>query len=232
MRCYACMSASTNGRVLRIALAGSVAVHLLIAAIVYSHPVYAQPEQPPKPLHMYRLVMQPPPTPTPPPPKPAVHRPRKNAPQTRRPIRTVMPPVLPPTNLGRAQPHPPVQPPGTPEPLATAVAAAAGPTDGPIAPTPTPKPACTAPDVPAHAVETAQAVYPDDAQTSGFVGETQVKVSLDAAGAIVAAGVYASSGSFELDRAAVQAARASRFAPEQVHCKNVAGSYLFKVDFQ
>ena len=222
------MSASTNGRVLRIALAGSVAVHLLIAAIVYSRPVYAQPEQPPKPLRMYRLVMAPPPTPTPPPPKPAVHHPRKTAPQTQRPARTVKPPVLPHTNLGRAQPHPPVEPPGTPEPMATALVAAAGPTDGPVAP----KPACTAPDVPAHAVETAQAVYPEGAQTSGFAGETQVKVSLDAAGAIVAAGVYTSSGSFELDRAAVQAARASRFAPEQLHCKNVAGSYLFKVDFQ
>lgn len=220
------MSATSNGRVLRIALAASLAVHLVVAAIVYSHPVTAAPEQKPKDTYIIHL---PPPTPTPPPPKPALPHPQHKS--------AAFHPAI---HVARLQPQPhhdgppvapPIQPTGDPNAFPTAGPPDAAPTAGPIAPpTPTPKPACSAPDIPAKTLVTESAERPQDAD--GYSGRAKVQVDLDASGNVVGASIYESTGSMELDRAALAAARASRYAPEERDCKNVSGSYLFIVDFQ
>ena len=61
---------------------------------------------------------------------------------------------------------------------------------------------------------------------------TKVRVDLDAGGNVVAVTVYESSGSMELDRAALNAARASSYAPEERNCQDISGSYLFTVNFE
>lgn len=122
--------------------------------------------------------------------------------------------------------------PGTPAPPVDATAGT-GPTGAPQTPvvvTPTPKPACSAPDVDAKAVAAVAPERPAEA-TSG-AANAQVRVQLDANGNVTGASIYQSSGDQVLDMAAVRAAKASRYAPEERDCKNVPGSYLFDVDFQ
>lgn len=223
------MSAVSNGRVLRIALAASVAVHLAVAAVLYAPPVTAAPEQQPQRTQIIKL--QPPPaTPTPPPPKPALPQPRQRAsiaqPQIHRPrIARVD------THDPHALPPPAIEPTGDPNPypVETSGPPETSPTFAPAEPTATPKPACSAPDVAAKTIVTQPADMPDDA--AGYAGRARVKVDLDASGNVLNASIYESTGSMELDRAAVAAAQASRYAPEQRDCKNVSGSYLFVVDF-
>lgn len=59
----------------------------------------------------------------------------------------------------------------------------------------------------------------------------QVQVSLDDRGRVTDAHIYASTGTMSLDRAAVDAARRSTYAPQIVDCQPAGGTYLFKVDF-
>ncbi len=126
---------------------------------------------------------------------------------------------------------PPPQPTGDPNDVATPGVDAA-PTAAPFVATPTPKPACSAPDIQAKTIDAQTPDKPDDAQAQGLVGTVKVKVDLDASGAVLGASIYESSGSMELDRAALAAARRSSYAPEERECKDVPGSYLFTVDFQ
>jgi TonB family protein len=220
------MSAVSNGRVLRIALAGSVAVHLLIAAVVYSRPVTAAQEQPPRKLQIVKLL---PPPPSPPPPRHALPHPQHHT-------RAVMPAVHPPKRIAQLTHDgppiaPPVEPTGIPAPADTSgpdIAPTGAPVDA--TPAPTPKPACSAPDVPAKTLVAQSPETPEDA--GGFTGTAKVKVDLDATGAVVGTSIYESTGNPQLDQAALTAARESRYAPEQVDCKNISGSYLFTIDFQ
>lgn len=224
------MGAASNGRVLRIALAASVAVHVLIAANVSLRPVRAVPEVRAQRGEIIHL-QSPKPTPTPP-PKPALQRAQQRSVSVHAVIQRV--------HLASANHHtgphaiaPPIEPTGEPFPADTSGPNVA-PTSGPVVtvPTPTPKPACSAPDVPAKTIETQSPVVPDDARANGFTGTAKVRVDLDASGNVVGTSIYESAGSMELDRAALQAARESRYAPEERDCKNVPGSYLFNVDFQ
>lgn len=222
------MSGSTNGRVLRIAIAGSLAVHLIVATLVHPREVQAQPQQKPAPTTIIHLI-PPPPKPTPPPPQPAQRHPRNS--QTHSPHR---PPVHVPITHTRDTTSPPgvaiaSEPPGPPDTGTTPPDG--GPTDGPVAPEPTatPKPACSAPDVAARAVTVQSPNTPDDEQSTNATAK--IRVDLDADGNVLGVSVYESAGSMELDRAALQAARASRYAPEEKDCKKIPGSYLFTVDF-
>lgn len=221
------MSATSNGRVLRIALAASVAVHLVIAAVViHSRPVTAAPEQKPDKTYIIHL---PPPRPTPPPPKPALPHPQHKSAAFHPAIHVAQ---LPPSTHHDGPPiAPPIAPTGDPNVFATPGPDDTAPTSGPIAtPSPTPKPACSAPDVPAKTLVTQTAERPEDA--GGYSGRAKVQVDLDASGNVLGASIYESTGSLELDRAALAAARASRYAPEERDCRNVSGSYLFIVDFE
>jgi protein TonB len=221
------MSAASNGRVLRIAIGASLAVHLVFAAVVYSHPVTAAPEQQP---HGTTILHLPPPTPTPPPPKPALPHPqRKSAAFVPRVHAVKL--IAKSDNPKGPSELPPPQPTGDPN-IAQTPGPDVAPTAAPFVPTPTPKPACSAPDVAAKTIDAQTPDKPDDAQAQGLVGTVKIKVDLDASGAVVGASIFESSGSMELDQAALSAARASRYAPQERDCKNVPGSYLFTVDFQ
>lgn len=223
------MSAASNGRVLRIALGASLAVHLVFAAVVYSHPATAAPEQLPRHLDIIKIHI-PPPTPTPPPPKPALPHPQQKTTAFRPAVHSVKL-VAKNDNPKGPSDLPPPQPTGDPNAIQTSGPDIA-PTAAPFVPSPTPKPACSAPDIPAKTVDTQVPDKPDDAQAQGLVGTVKIKVNLDAAGGVLGASIYESSGSMELDQAALSAARQSRYAPEERECKNVPGSYLFTVDFQ
>lgn len=220
------MSAASNGRVLRIALGASLAVHLVFAAVVYSQPVTAAPQQTPKRLYIIHL---PAPAPTPQPPKPALPHPQHNAARVRPAIHVAHVPPSP-RRVGIAI-APAVEPSGDPNPWATSGPQVA-PTSAPVVATPTPKPACSAPDVAAKTLVTESPDVPQDPSGQGYTGTAKVKVDLDASGNVLGTSIYESTGSMELDRAALDAARSSRYAPEERDCKNVSGSYLFTVDFQ
>ncbi len=225
------MRRRTN-QVFRIAVAGSLAVHAIIAAVVHSHPIEAASEPPHTPATITRISL-PKPTPTPVRPKPRVtqshsrtspiaHRPRVNLVHVTTTARGS-------TNVYVV----PSQAPGIPEPPSDATLgpeATQAPATPSPSPTATPKPACSAPDVPARAIDAITPPAPPDAQ--GAQGQVKVRVDLDAQGNVTGTAPYSSSGNPLLDMAAVRAARGSRYAPEQRDCKNVPGSYLFTVDFQ
>lgn len=70
---------------------------------------------------------------------------------------------------------------------------------------------------------------PQDA--AGIQATAEVQVTLDAIGRVTDARIYSSTGTMSLDRAAVDAARRSTYAPSIVDCQPTGGTYLFKVDF-
>ncbi len=106
-----------------------------------------------------------------------------------------------------------------------------GPT-GPVEPTTAPGPVCTAPDVAARALDPVTPDTPELAQEQGLTGTTQVKVTIDVAGAVTDVSVYRSSGSTLLDAAALRAARESTYKADIRNCEAVSGSYLFTATFQ
>lgn len=213
-------------RVLVSALVLSACVHFAFAVSVRPMPAIAAREEPP-PQRFSIERRPPPPTPKPtlPPPKSpqrvavkAVHSPRSA------PFR---PHVVTTTN-GRSAP---VEPP---------VVAKAPPADGISEPGPAmsaapaateiPKPSCSTPFAPAVATDPVAATIPD-----GFEGDNavaQIRVTLDAAGKVTEAAVFRSAGNVLLDRAAIAAARMSRYRPEIRDCEPAGGSYLFTVEFQ
>jgi protein TonB len=222
------MNGTSNGRIVRIALAGSIAVHLIFASVVHSPRVTAAQPQKPTPGRIIEIHLpKPTPTPTPPPthPKHVVHQ---RAPHASRPhvhlihqlakAQPSAPPEMPPGPESTASPD--IGMPGSPEPSAAPI---------PPTPSPTPKPACSAPDVPAKAVDAISPQTPPD--VSAVSVTAKIRVDLDAAGAVTGASVYESTGYPQLDRAALEAARESRYAPEEKNCRDVSGSYLFTVDF-
>jgi protein TonB len=224
------MKARTNWKVLRYAIAGSLAVHTIFAAVVHSLPVTAAPEQPPTRGIIIIKLPAPSPSPTPPPRKPQHEHPHRNAVQQRRPhvdvVRT--------HSNTHTSPNIVVAsfPPGTPipEPSAGATPGGVGVTPAPVMATSTPKPACSAPDVAAKAVDVVTPEAPPDA--AAVPAQGKVRVDLDASGNVTGTSMYLPTGYPQLDRAAIDAARETRYEPEKKNCKDVAGSYLFTVDFQ
>ena len=99
------------------------------------------------------------------------------------------------------------------------------------APTPT-KPACANPNMPATATQKVTPDMPDIARQMGASGTAQIKVTLDANGNVMDTAVYASTHNKALDNAALQAARASKYAPEIDNCVKTGGSYLYTVTFE
>jgi len=221
------MKASSN-RILRIAIAASLAIHTVIAYEIHANPVEAQSPEKPGPIVVIKLP-EPTPTPKPPPPK---LRPRK----TQNNTKAVRPAIKPPRqtahdnqNTHTVQNPPPIEPTGAPTGGDAGVTPGPAATETPATPSPTPKPACSAPDVAAKALDAVSPQAPGDA--TGVSAVAQVKVDLDASGNVVGTSIYESTGYPELDHAALDAARRSRYAPEEKECKNVGGSYLFTVNF-
>ncbi|MDP9112028.1 MAG: TonB family protein, partial [Candidatus Eremiobacteraeota bacterium] len=106
------------------------------------------------------------------------------------------------------------------------------PADPPPLESPPPATACAAPDIDARTIQTASLETPLEARQQGATGTVQVKVSLDADGAIGGASIYRSSGWAVLDQAALRAARDSTYRAEEKNCVPVAGSYLFTAQFE
>ena len=92
-----------------------------------------------------------------------------------------------------------------------------------------PRPACSQPYAEARTIDAVVPEAPEDA--AGLTGSAQVQVTLDDRGRVTDARIYLSTGFMALDRAAVDAARRSTYAPQVVDCEPLGGTYLFKVDF-
>lgn len=216
----------TCSRVLTIALALSLFIHLVFAAVVRPiRSVEAAPEQIPTRFHIVVIHTPPPPTPTPAPTKP----PNKTSPQ--HPTRThFQPPKVASYNdRGPSQPHVNgIVSNATPGPIATAIASAM---PGTPEPTPTPKPACSVPNVAATTVSVVSPSVPDEVG-SDVDAQAQVRVTLQPDGSVEAAQIYRTTGNGLLDREAMRAARASTYRAEIRDCVAVRGDYLFTVDFK
>lgn len=127
-------------------------------------------------------------------------------------------------------------PAGVPGNGGTAAAIEAGtaspaPTATPRPPAPSPTATCAVPHADARAVHVVEAEYPAQAVTLRASGTVLVRITLTAAGAVADASVYRSAHNRFLDQAAVEAARASTYAPEEVQCVPVGGVDLFRADF-
>lgn len=208
---------------LATALALSLLFHLVIAPFVRA-PVEAIPHQDIRVIT--HIIVRP----TPAPPKP---RPRVTVSQHDLPI--VGPRITRPHvsrhSSGRVAITPPF-PTGEPNaPGNTGPSGPGGVIGQPVAPAETAGPACSDPNAEA---KTLVAVAPDSASSEVAAASNltaMIKVDLDAEGRVVGVSVYASTGSVELDQAAMRAARESTYAPEMRDCQAVPGSYLFKVEF-
>lgn len=167
------------------------------------------------------------PTPTPPPPKttPPPHQQVQQQPRLR-----VNPPKT--TNSGNAPASTNKYIPqagsesGVPQGQGTAPPAAQT-----ASPTATPA-TCANPNHEATVTNQATASYPQSAQdlNLGTVNVTVV-VSLTANGSLTDAKIQQSGNNFAIDRAALEAARNSSYAPKVVNCVPVASKYIFAVTF-
>lgn len=74
--------------------------------------------------------------------------------------------------------------------------------------------------------------YPYAARLRGEQGRVVLRVEVDAAGAVRAVSIEASSGSRRLDRAALRAVRRWRFAPATAGGRPVPGEVLVPITFR
>jgi TonB family protein len=86
-------------------------------------------------------------------------------------------------------------------------------------------------DIPASVDGTPFWQMPTIAAMENASGIVQVKIDLTSTGKLSNAAIFAGSGNALLDQAALQSAQMTRFTSEVVHCKHVAGSYLYQVEF-
>lgn len=226
----------TRARTLVIAVIGSLTVHLVAAVLVRTERLKT-PSTRVTPAQIIRVAALATPTPAPPTPTPA--------PPKREPRRPVSQPVHRSSAVASAQrstrparPHsgPSIVvhplPPGTLMPPGGGPPGTASPAVAVATPTAPPTPACSDPDAAARALSAVAPDTPQDAVAQGATGTAQIRVDLNSLGEVVGVSVYGSTGSMLLDDAALEAARESRYAPEQHNCKPIAGSYLYKVDFR
>lgn len=122
---------------------------------------------------------------------------------------------------------------GAEAPPAVGPAPSAPPAPAPTAPPPTapPTPACAVPNKDPQPTNRVPADYPEMAKEQGASGETDVAVTLDATGHVIATKIAKSAGNPLLDQAALQAAKSSSFSPQIENCRAVGGVYIFQVVF-
>jgi protein TonB len=226
----------------------SIAIHAVLLPFVKLKTHSNDKQETEKVSVVHKIKVQPPtpppPTPTPPPPTP----PPKATPP---PVKQTAPPpqpklvVHPPKQTAQSKAGPserkadvskPVNENGVPAGTVASAPAVAAPVStappAPPAPTPTPKPACANPNAPAAIKGTAvEPEYPDIAREQGAVGTATIKVTLSAAGAVTDVSVNKSAGNAALDKAAMDAAKATAYVPETDNCVPTGGSYLFQADF-
>jgi TonB family protein len=91
--------------------------------------------------------------------------------------------------------------------------------------------ACAIPSAPAAVTVPAFADVPEIAAGQHATGITGVRIVLDEIGRLKEQSVLVSSGNRWLDRAALTAARQSRYRAEVRDCAPAGGAYAFVVDF-
>jgi periplasmic protein TonB len=199
-------------RLLFIAFALSLLIHLLIALVVRPASPSRQNQTEVVSIEHRRMVIAlTKRMPTPPSPKPRpVRTPAPAPPREKAPVAVARGPA----GGGRG----------------VATAAPATPTPAPV---PTPSPAgCAHPDSGAAVVATpSPPEIAPDARVSGTSGTALVKVQLDASGAVTETSVTQTSGNPSLDLVALAMARDARYAPALHDCKPIAGIYTFSVKF-
>jgi periplasmic protein TonB len=198
-------------RLLLIAFALSLLVHLIVALIL--HPPAPSAQNQPEVVSLERrpasIAVKKAVTPPPRPPK------RSPAPKT----------------VSSAAPRSPKGLRGPSAAAGTPVVPAAA------APSPTPSPmaatgACTQRNAePAVADTPPPPEIAPAARTSGTNGVALVRVQLDATGQVTGADVVQSSGNSSLDLVAVTMARGARYSPGLHDCKPIASAYTFSVKF-
>ncbi len=202
-------------RLLLVALALSLLVHLVVALIL--RPTSPTPQNQAEVLSIE-------------------HRPATIAVAKR----TTPPPPPPPKSTPAPSPvasAPPRARMGVSGPASTGTAPTAAPeTPAPASPTPSPAASanarCVAPN--AGAAVAASPEPPDiapGARTAGTSGVALVRVQLDPTGQVTSAGVLQSTGNASLDLVAVAMARGARYTPALHACKPIAAAYTFSVRF-
>ena len=86
--------------------------------------------------------------------------------------------------------------------------------------------------VPPSALNTIAPVYPRSARRKGREGDVTLELSVTAEGTVSGVAVVATSGFADLDRAAVDAARAARFAPATEDSRPVEGRVRLSFEFK
>jgi len=217
-------------RMLRYAVAGSLAIHIIVAHFVRPPSVSAATEPPPERttiMHIPPPIKKVIPTPQPPKPqvqiarRPAVHTPQLShhaAAKNQTNGKYIAVATFKPGGPGPVGPETP----GIPQPPVE-----------PATPVPTvaPTPSCSEPDVAAHVITPITPDTPELARQEGLSGVTEVRVDLGADGQVESVSIYRTSGSTLLDAAALRAAKASRYAPSQHACQSLSGSYIFRAVF-
>lgn len=202
-------------RLLFIAFALSLLVHLIVALIVRPASPSRQNQTEVVSIEHRRMVIAVTKRlPTPPPPKPTpvpTRIPAPAPPRRRAPVAVAGGPA---GGGGRGVA---TTPPATPVP----------------APIPTPaNAACAQPNAAAAVVATPPPpeIAPE-ARVAGTSGTALVKVQLDPTGAITSTSVTQTTGNSSLDLVAVAMARDARYSPPLHDCKPIAGIYTFSVKF-
>ncbi len=137
---------------------------------------------------------------------------------------------------------PPHKPRVTPPRVVSALPQPSAPVVTPsFVPTPPPTPAsvaqtpgsrCVSPDVPAALAETPPPQQiPPSVRALAVSGTAAVEVQVSADGSVTGATIAATSGDPTFDAFALSMARAAQYAPARRACKEVASSYLFRVQF-
>jgi TonB family protein len=92
-------------------------------------------------------------------------------------------------------------------------------------------PRCPTPDAPARVLSGAVPVVSKFGGSAGAGGSADVAVSLTASGDVAGASIASSSGSADLDAAALDAARRSSYSSQVLNCNHVASSLVLHVRF-
>jgi periplasmic protein TonB len=197
-------------RLLLVAFALSLLVHLLVALIL--HPPVPTPENQAEVVSIEHrpatIAVTKIPTPPPRPQRTPSPKIQSSAPPSRK-----GPGAKASAGGGAATPAPPVVARATPSPAATASGCVQRNADAAVVSTPGP------PDI---ALQT---------RASGTSGLVLVSVQLDPSGQVTGASVTRSTGNTSLDLVAVEMARDARYTPALHDCKPVASAYTFSVKF-
>lgn len=199
-------------RLLLIAFALSLLVHLIVALILHpaapsaqNQPEVVSLERRPASIAVKRTVTPPPPPPTRPPAPKSVSSAAPRAPKGL---------AGPPSGAGTPAPAAPAAATPTPAPV---VAASGG---------------CSKPNAePAVSVTPPPPDIAPAARASGTNGVALVRVQLNVTGDVTGADVVQSTGNASLDLVAVTMARGARYTPGLHDCKPIASAYTFSVKF-